>query len=232
MRVAGVPLEQVADGDAERPAGRRGLIKIGAVAVAAVVVVGGGAVGAMAMTGGSESKDTLASAPLADPAPSQPSEAELKAAETERLKLAEGRASRAARKDFAKRPVLAAKGTPLPTKTPKKDPGPITAGNPVPAGEAQEIAKRLLPGFGFEPSTQFGCLVQLWNRESGWRVNAANPSGAYGIPQALPGSKMASAGPNWRTNPTTQIKWGLGYIKSRYKTPCGAWSAFQSQGWY
>ncbi len=58
------------------------------------------------------------------------------------------------------------------------------------------------------------------------------PSGAYGIPQALPGSKMSSAGPDWRNNATTQIKWGLGYIKDRYKTPCGGWSHFQSVGWY
>ena len=63
-------------------------------------------------------------------------------------------------------------------------------------------------------------------------MNAANPSGAYGIPQALPGSKMASVGADWRTNPVTQITWGLGYIKSRYKTPCGAWAHSQSSGWY
>ena len=72
----------------------------------------------------------------------------------------------------------------------------------------------------------------MWSRESGWRVNAANPSGAYGIPQALPGSKMASAGPNWQTNAHTQIKWGLGYIASRYNSPCEAWAIWQSQGWY
>ena len=69
-------------------------------------------------------------------------------------------------------------------------------------------------------------------RESGWRYNAENASGAYGIPQALPGSKMASAGPDWQTNPTTQIKWGLGYIKGRYGSPCQAWAAWQAQGWY
>ena len=80
---------------------------------------------------------------------------------------------------------------------------------------------------------QFSCLVTMWNHESGWRVNAANPSGAYGIPQALPGSKMASAGADWRTNPATQIKWGLEYISSRYGTPCGAWSQWQANGgWY
>ncbi|MDR1513921.1 MAG: lytic transglycosylase domain-containing protein, partial [Propionibacteriaceae bacterium] len=77
------------------------------------------------------------------------------------------------------------------------------------------------------------CLKSLWERESGWRYNASNPySGAYGIPQALPGSKMASAGADWRTNPETQIIWGLGYIAGRYSTPCGAWSFFQSHNWY
>ena len=72
----------------------------------------------------------------------------------------------------------------------------------------------------------------MWNRESGWRVNAYNPSGAYGIPQALPGSKMASAGPDWQTDATTQIKWGLGYIKERYHSPCEAWGLWQQQGFY
>ena len=80
---------------------------------------------------------------------------------------------------------------------------------------------------------QHSCLVNLWNRESGWRHTADNPtSSAYGIPQALPGSKMASAGADWKTNPETQIKWGLKYIDKRYETPCGAWSAFKKKGWY
>ena len=79
----------------------------------------------------------------------------------------------------------------------------------------------------------FNCLVKLWNRESGWRVNAANRySGAYGIPQALPASKMASAGPEYRTNYMTQINWGLGYIKGRYGSPSSAWNHSQSKGWY
>ena len=80
---------------------------------------------------------------------------------------------------------------------------------------------------------QFGCLVALWAKESGWNANAYNASsGAAGIPQALPGSKMASAGADWATNPATQITWGLGYISGRYGTPCGAWDTSQSQGWY
>jgi hypothetical protein len=82
-------------------------------------------------------------------------------------------------------------------------------------------------------SGQFSCLSLLWNRESRWNPRASNPSsGAYGIPQALPGRKMASAGPDWRTNPVTQIRWGLNYIADRYGTPCGAWGHSQASGWY
>jgi hypothetical protein len=88
-------------------------------------------------------------------------------------------------------------------------------------------------------TAQFNCLNLLWNRESMWNYRASNPtSSAYGIPQALaapggaPGSKMASAGADWRTNPVTQIKWGLDYIADRYGTPCGAWGHSQSTGWY
>jgi hypothetical protein len=93
------------------------------------------------------------------------------------------------------------------------------------------IASGLLSSYGWG-ANQMSCLNSLWNRESGWNVHAANASGAYGIPQALPGSKMSSAGPDWANNPTTQIKWGLGYIKSMYGSPCGAWGHSQSTGWY
>jgi len=80
---------------------------------------------------------------------------------------------------------------------------------------------------------QFPCLDKLWKRESGWNHRAANSSsGAYGIPQALPGSKMGTVASDWRTNPATQIKWGLGYIKGRYNSPCGAWNHSESTGWY
>ncbi len=82
-------------------------------------------------------------------------------------------------------------------------------------------------------AAQFSCLDKLWNRESNWNPRATNPSsGAYGIPQSLPGSKMASAGADWRTNPQTQVRWGVGYIKARYGTPCGAWAHSQATGWY
>jgi resuscitation-promoting factor RpfB len=82
-------------------------------------------------------------------------------------------------------------------------------------------------------SAQFSCLSSLWERESSWQVHAENPSsGAYGIPQALPGSKMSGYGADWRDNAVTQIEWGLSYIDQSYGTPCGAWSAWQSKGWY
>lgn len=79
---------------------------------------------------------------------------------------------------------------------------------------------------------QFSCLESLWNKESGWNYQAYNPSGATGIPQALPGGKMASAGADWQTSAATQVAWGLGYISSVYGTPCSAWSHSQAMNWY
>ena len=105
---------------------------------------------------------------------------------------------------------------------------PAAPSNP---SDAQAIARGMLSQHGWGDD-QFGCLVELWNHESGWNVYAANPSGAYGIPQALPGSKMSTAGADWETNAATQISWGLGYIAGRYGTPCGAWDTFNAQGWY
>jgi hypothetical protein len=102
---------------------------------------------------------------------------------------------------------------------------------PPDPGSAQSIALNMLSSFGFA-SSQFPCLDDLWNQESGWRWNAENASGAYGIPQALPASKMASAGADYLTDPTTQIRWGLGYIQSVYGTPCGAWDHEEADGWY
>lgn len=102
----------------------------------------------------------------------------------------------------------------------------------TPSGSPQQIAQQMLAHFGWSGS-QFSCLYPLWYRESGWDPSAENPSsGAYGIPQALPGSQMSSAGPDWRTNPATQIKWGLVYIHDRYGSPCNAWAHERSSNWY
>jgi hypothetical protein len=99
-------------------------------------------------------------------------------------------------------------------------------------GSPRQIAQAMLGSFGW-PASEFSCLDPLWAHESGWSVSAYNAgSGAFGIPQALPGSRMASAGPDWQTNPATQIKWGLEYIKGTYGSPCAAWAHSQATGWY
>lgn len=97
----------------------------------------------------------------------------------------------------------------------------------------KHIARQMLRKFGWSSRHQFRSLNRLWARESSWNVHAANPySGAWGIPQAVPGSKMASAGPNWRSSARTQIRWGLRYIKSRYGSPAHAWAHESAYGWY
>jgi hypothetical protein len=109
-----------------------------------------------------------------------------------------------------------------------------TAGASAPAasGSPRQVAQAMLGSFGWS-SSQFSCLDPLWEHESSWSVTAANPgSGARGIPQALPGSRMASAGPDWQTSAATQIRWGLQYIKDTYGLPCAAWSHEQATGWY
>ena len=93
------------------------------------------------------------------------------------------------------------------------------------------VACNILPEFGYSTG-EMSALVPMWQKESGWSVTAANSSGAYGIPQALPGSKMASVASDWRTNPATQIRWGLSYIKGRYGSPSAAWAYWQAHGWY
>jgi len=148
--------------------------------------------------------------------------------------------------DRASEYTVYVKTTPTPTPTPTPPPGkksssgsssrsssgwspPFVTPNP---GSAQAIAYDMVTSRGWGDS-EFACLVALWKKESGWRVNAYNASsGAYGIAQATPGRKMASVGSDWETNPTTQITWGLGYIQGRYGTPCGAWGKSQRSGWY
>jgi hypothetical protein len=102
----------------------------------------------------------------------------------------------------------------------------------TPSGSPEQIAQLMLARFGWAAS-QFTCLYPLWEHESGWNPSAENPgSGAYGIPQSLPGSQMASAGADWQTDAATQIKWGLTYIQGRYGSPCGAWAHEQFSNWY
>lgn len=98
--------------------------------------------------------------------------------------------------------------------------------------DPKALTRALMAQYGLDPA-DFDCIDNIWSAESGWNVRADNPrSSAYGIPQALPGSKMATVGADWRTNAETQIRWGLGYIAKRYGTACSAWSFKQGHGWY
>lgn len=157
------------------------------------------------------------------------------AVRTAQFKAAALKAARqaAARRAAARKAAAAAAAQRAAEQQQAQAPAPAPSPAPVaPAGTAQQIAAGMLGSYGWS-SGQFSCLVSLWNVESGWNVTAANPSsGAYGIPQALPGSKMASAGADWQTNAATQIRWGLGYIKSVYGSPCAAWGHEQADGWY
>lgn len=100
-------------------------------------------------------------------------------------------------------------------------------------GSNQAVGQHLAAAYGWGGGAQWTCLDQLWTRESGWQmVWNYQGSGAYGIPQALPASKMASAGADYMTNPATQIRWGLGYIRGRYGDPCAAWSHETANSWY
>ncbi len=124
---------------------------------------------------------------------------------------------------------------PAPTAPPARPAAPVPdvpASAAVDPGTARAIGREMVLARGWGED-QWSCLDALWTKESNWRVNADNPSSsAYGIPQALPGSKMATAGADWQTNPATQITWGLGYISGRYGTPCAAWAHSKARNWY
>ena len=114
----------------------------------------------------------------------------------------------------------------------KKSDTPLVVNSKMSGKSPKEYAKTVLASKGMG-NNEFTCLVKLWNKESGWNHKAENPSsGAYGIPQSLPGSKMASKGSDWRTNYETQIDWGMSYISGRYGTPCNAWGHSQQKNWY
>ncbi len=129
--------------------------------------------------------------------------------------------------------------SPAPSRPAPQPPAPAPVPTPPPEADiidnpaaAQTYANSRKAAFSWD-SGEFRCLINLWNRESRWRTSAQNSySGAYGIPQSLPGSKMASAGADWRTNYRTQVDWGLGYISGRYGSPCKAWDHSESHGWY
>lgn len=191
----------------------------GVAAAATGLAVGGGLVAENGTT------ETAAAAAVAgaiqqQPAPSADVLAEL---EAERDTVSVSRSDRRTDVDTAKLDLLTQEA---------ESGGQVTRSEDLASGDPRDIALAMMAEFGFS-SSQFSCLDSLWMKESGWNVYADNPtSSAYGIPQSLPGSKMASAGPDWLHNPATQIRWGLGYIRDRYGSPCAAWGHSQAVNWY
>lgn len=148
---------------------------------------------------------------------------EVAKASAERARKAEAAASRKREREKAEKEAAEAATKPYT--------GPIPASCNEYSGN-RKIGCALLLDDGFKLA-EMPCLDKLWSKESGWNHKAENrSSGAYGIPQALPGSKMSTAGSDWETSPATQIEWGLGYIKGRYGTPCSAWAHSSAVGWY
>lgn len=196
-----------------------------AAAVAATALAVGPAASTQPATSGAASRAFAPAANLAGAsAPGRGYAASTKRTASGRAQSIARHAARAARPSAAAHP--AATSSPAAAR-----PSPVSTPAP-PAGTPQQIAQAMLGSYGWS-SSQFGCLNLLWTRESGWNPFATNStSGAYGIPQSLPASKMASAGPDWQTNPATQIRWGLGYIRATYGSPCGAWAHETSYGWY
>jgi hypothetical protein len=155
--------------------------------------------------------------------------AQWKAAQRRSRRRAEAARAAAARAEAAQTAAAQAGQSPRADQSPQ---APAQQTSTAASGSPEQIAKAMLRSFGWS-SSQFSCLYPLWEHESGWSVTAENPgTGAYGIPQAVPGAKMASAGPDWQTSAATQIRWGLEYIKGMYGSPCGAWDHEQATGWY
>ena len=113
------------------------------------------------------------------------------------------------------------------SRSASRDPSSFPIQSSYSVEEVQEMARQIVP------ADQFQCFSNIVDHESSWNYQADNPtSDAFGLMQALPGSKMSSAGADWATNPATQIKWGLSYMSDRYDSPCGAWNFHQANGWY
>jgi hypothetical protein len=213
---------------------KRGLIRrfglVFPVAIFAVIAVVGVAVGGKLFAPGSSAFSAVQAIEMV------PGSHTMAALETERAQLiamtTAARTLTVVAKPKLAQPAQVAAANPGTTGGGGSDGVVFVTSTPPNPGSAQSIAYNMMASFGFSPTTFFGCLKEMWNRESGWRYDAENASGAFGIPQALPGSKMASAGADWQTNPATQIKWGLGYIKAIYGDPCKAWAFWQVNHYY
>lgn len=168
--------------------------------------------------------DAIVHAADADAKRSAEEAARIQAAEDAKAKKAEAEKAKAEADAKAKQEREAKEAA---SRSAARDAGDFAVQSSYTVAQVKAIAQQMVP------AGQFQCFSNIINQESTWNYKAVNKSsGAYGLVQALPGSKMASAGADWRTNPATQIKWGLNYMNDRYGSPCGAWSFHQANGWY
>ncbi|MFD3549914.1 transglycosylase SLT domain-containing protein [Streptomyces sp. NPDC058655] len=177
--------------------------------------------------------DAIVHAVDADSKRSAEESARIEAAETAKAKKAEAEKAEKAKAEKAKADAEAKEKREreekeqVASRSAARDAGDFAPQSSYTVAQVKAIAQQMVP------AGQFQCFSNIINQESTWNYKAVNSSsGAYGLVQALPGSKMASAGADWRTNPATQIKWGLNYMNERYDSPCGAWSFHQANGWY
>ncbi|MFD5412334.1 transglycosylase SLT domain-containing protein [Streptomyces nojiriensis] len=169
--------------------------------------------------------DAIAHAADADAKRSAEEAARVQAAEDAKAKKAEAEKEKAEAE--AKLKKEREEKEQVASRSAARDAGDFAPQSSYTVAQVKAIAQQMVP------AGQFQCFSNIINQESTWNYKAVNSSsGAYGLVQALPGSKMASAGADWRTNPATQIKWGLNYMEDRYGSPCGAWSFHQANGWY
>ncbi|MFE3990194.1 transglycosylase SLT domain-containing protein [Streptomyces goshikiensis] len=169
--------------------------------------------------------DAIAHAADADAKRSAEEAARVQAAEDAKVKKAE--AQKAADEKAEKEKKEREEKEQVASRSATRDAGDFEVQGSYTVAQVQAMAQQMIP------AGQFQCFSNIVNHESTWNYKAVNAgSGAYGLVQALPGSKMASAGADWRSNPATQIKWGLNYMNERYGSPCGAWSFWQANSWY
>ncbi|NJC69501.1 lytic transglycosylase domain-containing protein [Planosporangium thailandense] len=214
-------------------------------ALSAVLLVAGVAAGAQLSTARQAQERMIKAAQIAA---AERDDQRAAAAERQRILAVSRAAQRAAQAEAdaaasaaASAAAASASASPSPQVKPSASPSASAKPSPSPFGPIPTSCSQytgnvaigctllLQAGYGLD---QMPCLKNIWMKESGWRTTAGRTGGAYGIPQANPGSKMSSAGSDWQTNPATQIKWGLGYIKSKYGSPCGAWSYWQGHSYY
>ncbi|MEU6353988.1 transglycosylase SLT domain-containing protein [Streptomyces sp. NPDC047072] len=231
------------EGNRVSPISVRGFAVASATAVTAVGSVVGVASGSVAQPNDAEATaaDTtlLADIPAGEQAQvqtaslTQQADYQAIAADASAKKVAEESARKAAaktavqKKEAAEKAAKEAKERAEAKEAASRDASSFPVQSSYTIEQIQAMARSMVP------SGQFQCFSNIVDHESSWKYTAVNASsGAYGLFQALPGSKMSSVGADWRTNPATQIKWGLNYMDSRYGSPCEAWSFWQANHWY